>query len=46
MDWFASQQNDKLPLFFFRVWNPKSAGVDAFIEFCVDNLVYLYLQLI
>ena len=33
IDWFASQHNAKLPLFFSRFWNPKSSGVDAYTEF-------------
>ena len=33
VDWFASNYNKKLPIFYSRFWNPSCAGVDAFAEF-------------
>ena len=30
IDYFASDHNAKLPLFYSRFWSPKAAGVDAF----------------
>ena len=30
VDWFASQHNNKLEVFYSRYWCPSSAGVDAF----------------
>lgn len=33
IDWFASNYNKKLPIFYSRFWNPSCAGIDAFAEF-------------
>ncbi len=30
VDFFASEHNAKLPIFYSRFWCPRSAGVDAF----------------
>ena len=30
IDWFASDHNHKLPVFYSRYWNIKSMGIDAF----------------
>jgi len=32
VDWFASEHNRKLPIFFSWFWNPSSSGIDAFSE--------------
>jgi hypothetical protein len=30
IDWFANDENHKLPVFYSRYWNVKSLGIDAF----------------
>jgi hypothetical protein len=30
IDWFANDDNHKLPIFYSRYWNVKSIGIDAF----------------
>ena len=32
VDWFASEHNAKLSVFYSRFWNPSSTGMDAFSE--------------
>ena len=32
MDWFASNNNAKVEIFYARFWSEKSAGVDGFME--------------
>jgi len=32
VDWFASEDNAKVSVFYSRFWNPSSAGIDAFTE--------------
>ena len=32
VDWFASEHNRKLPIFYSRFWNPSSSEIDDFSE--------------
>ena len=37
IDWFASDYNAKLPIFYSRYWNEHSTGIDAFSQFWGDE---------
>jgi hypothetical protein len=37
VDWFASDYNAKLPVFYSRFWNPSCTGIDAFAEYWGDK---------
>ncbi|XP_060076460.1 uncharacterized protein LOC132556090 [Ylistrum balloti] len=37
VDWFSSEHNAKLPVFFSRFWSEGSTGVDAFVHYWGDS---------
>jgi len=45
-DWFASEHIRKLPIFYFRFWNPSSSGIDAFSERWSDKQAFLCLRFV